>query len=466
MRHRNRLTLALVAAGSAIVTVGGTTAWATGPTGPSTSVPPYLLPDAKGVSVRSILTTGDTVGGYTMAGTPDGLGAFDNGDGTFTLLSNHEFAPGLGAVHAHGGTGAFVSKWVIDKKTLAVRSGADLIQKVFLWNGSGYTEAVGYTYARFCSADLAPISAFYNSRTGKGYRGRIFMNGEENGIVGRAFGHVVATGDSFELASIGRAGWENLAAHPNTGDRTVVIGQSDIAGGRVVVYVGDKRRTGNPVEKAGLVGGTRYAISVDGVPTEDGGVPYGDDAKRFSLTVDAPDNTTGTGFDRPEDGSWDPERPNDYYFATTASMTKQTRLWRLRFDDVRNPTRGGTITKVYEGPLGVDGGTKMIDNLTVTEEGTVLLQEDPGNNAYVAGVWEYDIKKDTIRRILLTDPAQFTVGGASFITQDEETSGIIPAPFLGEDKYLLDVQVHAPNANPALVEGGQYVVLTLPEGKH
>src|SRR5262245_56403173 len=56
------------------------------------SATPYLVPTAAGVSFTPILTTGDTVGGYTMAGTPDGLGAFDNGDGTFTLLMNHEFA--------------------------------------------------------------------------------------------------------------------------------------------------------------------------------------------------------------------------------------------------------------------------------------------------------------------------------------------------------------------------------------
>jgi hypothetical protein len=33
-------------------------------------------------------------------------------------------------------------------------------------------------------------------------------------------------------------------------------------------------------------------------------------------------------------------------------------------------------------------------------------------------------------------------GGAAFLTQDEESSGIISAPFLGAGKYLLDVQAH------------------------
>ncbi len=44
-----------------------------------------------------ILTVGDSVNTkldgvspYRMVGIPDGLGAYDNGDGTFTVLMNHE----------------------------------------------------------------------------------------------------------------------------------------------------------------------------------------------------------------------------------------------------------------------------------------------------------------------------------------------------------------------------------------
>ncbi|MEI9807468.1 MAG: hypothetical protein WDO16_06040 [Bacteroidota bacterium] len=47
------------------------------------------MPVKNGVKFRSILSAGDAVGGYQMVGIPDGLGAFDNNDGTFTLLVNH-----------------------------------------------------------------------------------------------------------------------------------------------------------------------------------------------------------------------------------------------------------------------------------------------------------------------------------------------------------------------------------------
>jgi hypothetical protein len=42
------------------------------------------------------------------------------------------------------------------------------------------------------------------------------------------------------------------------------------------------------------------------------------------------------------------------------------------------------------------------------------------------------------------DPDRFANGGSSVITEDEESSGIIQAPFLGEDYYLIDVQAHSP----------------------
>src|SRR5215212_10232049 len=99
----------------AVTTVG--TALANSITGPSSSQTPYILRSQSGVVTQAILTVGDSVNvkpdgitPYRMVGIPDGLGAFDNGDGTFTLLMNHEIPSGLGVVRAHGAPGAFVSK--------------------------------------------------------------------------------------------------------------------------------------------------------------------------------------------------------------------------------------------------------------------------------------------------------------------------------------------------------------------
>jgi hypothetical protein len=94
-------------------------------------------------SALSVLTTGDAaLNGYRMVGVPDGMGAFDNNDGTFTLLVNQELGQTNGIVRAHGSTGAFVSSWVIDKSTWRVLSGTDFLSSannLYLWNATSST---------------------------------------------------------------------------------------------------------------------------------------------------------------------------------------------------------------------------------------------------------------------------------------------------------------------------------------
>src|SRR4029079_7420462 len=108
-------------------------------TGPSSSATPYLKPLDTGVEFTSVLTVGDHARkmnkgneSYRLTGDPDGLGAYDNGDGTFTLLVGQELTPDEGGVHAHGGHGSFVSKWQIRKSDLKMLSGDDLINTVKL----------------------------------------------------------------------------------------------------------------------------------------------------------------------------------------------------------------------------------------------------------------------------------------------------------------------------------------------
>jgi hypothetical protein len=122
---------------------------------------------------------------------------------------------------------------------------------------------------------------------------------------------------------------------------------------------------------------------------------------------------------------------------------------------------------VLEGPADpatATNGPKMMDNITVNSRGQVLIQEDPGNQQYLAGIYRYDTSSRTLQRIADHDPQRFLTGGTAFDTIDEESSGIIPAPFLGAGEYLLDVQNHTPLPD-GLVEKGQLVVMGLPPGK-
>ncbi|MEI9807469.1 MAG: hypothetical protein WDO16_06045 [Bacteroidota bacterium] len=101
----------------------------------------------------------------------------------------------MGVVRAHGGIGAFVSKWIINKSTLQVLSGSDLMQQVYNWDAG--TQSINETtstisFGRFCSADLPPVSAFYNAATGLGTKARIYMNGEESNPTGYQVGSVAS----------------------------------------------------------------------------------------------------------------------------------------------------------------------------------------------------------------------------------------------------------------------------------
>ena len=52
------------------------------------------------------------------------------------------------------------------------------------------------------------------------------------------------------------------------------------------------------------------------------------------------------------------------------------------------------------------------------------------------------------------------MNSSSFITQDEESSGIIDARrILGDGWFLLDVQAHKTSSDPELVEGGQLLAM-------
>jgi hypothetical protein len=299
------------------------------------------------------------------------------------------------------------------------------------------------------------------------------MNGEENGAEGRAFAHAM-DGTSYELPWLGKMSWENSVANPGTGDDTIVACTDDDGAGQIYVYAGHKQRSGDtPVDEAGLTNGVLFGVKVTGFPFEDAttGIPsgtrftvkpFGDVSSTTGAALQTQSRAAGvTEFNRPEDGCWDPERPDDFYFVTTASFTGNSRLWRLRFDDASIPELGGRIDLLLDGTE----GPKMMDNITVTERGQVVLQEDPGGQAHIAKLWLYDIDDDTIVEIAKHDPARFAIGAPGFLTFDEESSGVIDvSDILGEGKFLIDVQAHYSHPDGELVQGGQLLLLEL-EGK-
>lgn len=495
--------------------------------GPSTASTPYVLPVLPATETISLLTvdnTGgtpdDTVprisgGTYGMSGIPDGMGAFDNGDGTFTLLMNHEFANTAGSTHDHGAAGAFVSRWIILKNSLFVNGGEDLMKQIYGWNSttqSNNATPSPFAFNRYCSADLAPVSAYFNSVTGLGTQARIFLNGEEGGNTGWARGHVASgldIGKSYVLGKFnlstngsgltGVGGWENIVASPFMQDKTVVIGTNDggtgIMTNSIAVYVGTKTNAGSEVDRAGLSNGTLKFVLVTGNLVE-----IANSATRATNITNGTtftlSGTASTTFSRPEDGAWSLSNPNQFYFVTTDQLDQvsdslgtqvgRTRLWRLNFTDIRNPDLGGTIDLLIDGQTVGGQKVNMFDNLAVHETtGRLLLQEDVGGAAHNGKIWEYDpatfngtTNSGLLRIVAKHDPARFgdRVGGVTFpatapFSNDEESSGIIDITSImrdstlhqgnyGETWYVSSDQAHYTSGiTNAQVEGGQIFVL-------
>ena len=467
---------------------------ATSSAGPSTPETPYLVPTAARVGFTSILSAGDEVVGATnpdgtawrFVGIPDGIGAFDNGNGTATVLVNHEIGAANGAVREHGAVGAFVSRLVVDIDTLEVLGADDLGDTVYRYDAATGTFFAGTTaIGRLCSADLAPVSAFFDAASGKGTQDRIYLNGEEVGAEGRAFAWVATgeeEGDVYELPWLGKFSWENAVANPNAGEKTVVVGLDDSSPGQVYVYVGEKKGEGDAVERAGLADGQLWGIRASFVLDSDAS------SERSAFLLEELGDVSGvtgaqlqgmsaergvTEFGRPEDGAWDTQDPNRFYFATTGysadTNSAPTRLWALDFVDAARPELGGMVTQLLDGSEGI----RSLDNLTVSGSGRVMIQEDPGAEARSARVWEYDPAGDGLVELARHDPARFgdETGRAptSPFNTNEESSGVVDVTGIfgrdGGEAYLLDVQAHYPFGAPGssgrteILEGGQLLLM-------
>jgi hypothetical protein len=514
--------------------------------GPSTKTEPYIVPVTEGVSTVSILTVGDSVGGYRLVGIPDGMGAFyevgkiantapphgsQSGRNTFHVVVHHELGATAGETRAHGSKGAFVSSWQIDKRTLKVLAGRDQINSpsdLFTWNGSGYVPGTT-AFERLCSADAAGDEAYLFHQFGT--RERIFLGGEETsppftGDYGRAWARVVTgpdSGKTYQLPRMGRHSFENVVAGPFGQQKTIVMVGDDAgtatnvtvanvcrAAGQtgcvsppseVFMYVGTKQQKGNDIERAGLTNGKLYGLRVK----TDGKVVTGENrdfvfssvapvvvSAQFEF-VDFDDVSNKTGvqlqdeaiasqvmqFIRVEDGAWDPRpgKERDYYFVTTGNISTNaatwlpSRLWRLRFDDIDNPEKGGTIemlltNQFYPGAATTpddDPNYQMFDNIGIDGLGRIVLQEDTGGNNRLGRIYVYGIDSGKLVEVARSNPKFFSGTAATnpnFLTNNEESSGVIDASsFLGAGWFLMSFQNHRASSDAELVEGGQLMAM-------
>ena len=448
-------------------------------TGPSTTVAPYVLSAARGVRVTSLFTVDDQPAGngVGMVGNPDGLGLRVNGARRVVALMNHEWAGTLGEVHAHGETGAFVSRHVINPNTGRVRRTTDLIRTVRYWDYAGGAWASAPTdgstaaFNRFCSGYLTTPGQLFHRASRTGYRGQLYFGNEENGDIGRDFA-VTMRGVARQVPRMGLYSYENTLVASGTGRTTVAIGTEDgVAGdnGQLRIYVGRKQAQGNAVERAGLANGTLHVLDAadQSISTDTAwraaystrgahpAIAQEVDWNRSGPDQNAEAAQRGLSLNRIEDGAFDPSHPNDFYFLTTEGGNNtpdpaeptNTRdgggLWRLRFDDVRDPSKGMSLTLLLDGSEAPY--LNKPDNMGFDWHGHLMIQEDPGTNEHLSRIVAYRIDDGALGVVAQFDPERFLTSkpGPRHLTTNEESSGIIDvADTFGQKTFLFTAQVH------------------------
>ena len=497
-------------------------AWAAG------SKPVYVQSRSSAVEIKVIATVGDTIGSTMIRGIPDGMGAFDNGRGGVTLLNVHEISiSNPFALTGKSNTapwGASITKFTVSKNTKSVTSASDFTNKINFYNystgkyqdtpagGAPADSAPGsfdWGISRYCSAAFTPAGAFIHD--GVGYSDGLFTAGEESGDSSRAFAYD-ENGIGFQLPRMGMLSFENIVPGIKPGPNTVAISLEDAQDGQVYVYVGKKQSTGSAVDKAGLTNGDLHVMNIPSAKTDnifrkDVGLkkkaPVEFKKVEWNTTPGAfakESTEKGSTLTRVEDGHWDLTNPNVFYFVTTESKNDPIAtapnpatptvsrdggaLWRLTFKDAQNPQLGAEIEMLLNG--GEAPYMSKPDNITVTNDGKyVLIQEDPGNNALLARIIAYRVSDGKLAVVAQFDPAKFLKSGKEFITEDEESSGIIDATefFSKPDDtnayFFFNAQVHAKGAiiarpdlakrsavkkaaiDTATVEGGQFYIMTI-----
>lgn len=451
--------------------------------GELTQVRPYLVAaDPAQVEVTPLLTTGDVVGDYQMAGVPDGLGAYRAGDDV-VLYMNHE----LTSQDDANLSASRVSRLVLDGVTGAVKYGE------YILDG---TEG----YWALCSATLVGPEV--------GFAAPVFLTGEETAAGphgGIVVGIDAASGTVTELPWLGAFRHENQIVVPGFDGKTVLLLTDDDAlASELYLYVAD--------DPDGVLHGRGQLY----VFKADGGATTADIAKGTTLTgrfVPIDQSVAGEAtalqqaveaagafrFVRLEDATHDRTTPGAVYFVdngddappnlatpTGEPVSKNGRLYHMRLDP-SDPTVVTSLEVLLDGDDGDD--LRNPDNIDATAT-TVMIQEDlnwynrywnldgtTGADANGNPVLWADVEEMAPGRVLAYDVGSGAVTVVARIDQADapdrlveigyeggawESSGIIDASeFFGPGAWLLDVQAHTlivPQFG-GVDEGGQLLLL-------
>ncbi len=411
-----------------------------------------MLKDVAGgpeLKITSLITNGEFTNGlnpgdsvYVPTGIFDGQGAYDNGDGTYTLLVNSELGSTSGYGYllpgVEGGfTGARVSSLVIDKDVdddasngyqSAVIAGGLAYDSIYL-DGSDtaidQAADLGAGFKRFCAANLVEANSF---GADKGFADRIYLVGEEefSGDGGSFFALDVNGRAIHEVVGFGKGTWESATNIDTGSSDTVAVLLFDDAKAPLYMWVGSKSAAADAsfLERNGLAAsqGSLYTFVTTALP--ENGVSVGPDSSDlFAFTQANGINTAINGswvdlasldpnyaslgapalrqlavgagalqLSRIEDGEVNPLNSQQAVFVSTgtkdfASGDLYGNVFTLDFSDAFGSDgliagSGDSVLKVvYDGDLLADPttGIRNPDNMTISADGFAYLQEDRAN---------------------------------------------------------------------------------------
>jgi hypothetical protein len=407
-----------------------------------------------------VFTIGETINGYTPPGIPDGMGAFERDD-EVVIVSNHELRSAQGYPYflANGAelTGARVSYLSFDKDSRELMDAGLAYDTIYNRAGFPVTGPSDLDFGglnRLCSA-----GSFKKGQAG--FVDDVFLTGEETGG-GTEFALDIAEGELWAAPWMGRAAWESVAALEVPGiNRThvaIVIGD-DRGDAPLLLYVGEKMRNGNFLERNGLAKGKLYMwvadngelspadwsgtgttrsgrfVEVENYNADQAGSAgsqgeLGFDELGFATQAELDNQKVTIGafnFSRPEDVHTNPRegKGNQVVLASTGRVTTINQgadYWgttylvdvKINRGRIKNGNITADISILYDGDDAgkqfphPDFGIRSPDNLVWAGDGLIYIQEDRSTSVRVP--------KDPAGCDAAADPAEcrdLAFGGAS-----------------------------------------------------
>jgi|688.fasta_scaffold78282_3 hypothetical protein len=331
-----------------------------------------MLKDVAGgdkLTISSLLTNGEVVNGltagssvYTPAGIFDGMAAYDNNDGTYSLLVNHELGStasyqyqvqvkaGSAPLTTQNVAGGRISRFVVAKDLDG--NAANGFQSGMLAGGLAYSQVIspnasftlGSGINRFCSANLAPAGQF----EGRGFVDRLYLTGEETSN-GRFFAlDPTGSGKLYHVPAFGLGGWESAVQVDTGSANTVATLLFDDTSGTpnyLYMWVGTK------------TAGSSNLLARNGIGAGNGSL-Y---AWKASTIANTPAGVAGVALNTAIDGSW-------VKLGTGAQISALTSASALR--TLASNAGAMQFTRIEDGDVGPSG--KRVAFTTTGGSGTDL----------------------------------------------------------------------------------------------